>query len=362
MFEDVCSSAGRPVLSLFARNLIANCDNTCGQSIVAEILQQVIGSANVECQQVLSVLQLKDQVSFNLHANNPNMFLTSYHALRSALINEHKYSSNLGTAVLNSVKYGKEIWAKFEENLVQQAIDRIREVKVTEETEFAKNQKINETMLKNLEEENIELEKRIRLAQERLTLKQKELSDMKEHISTQLEIKKNEVVKLVELTAQPASRNSIPPLSEISKYNEIEEEKSKLKDMIKTVGVINKLTYCQVVSYKCSEIVIETLLSQVTIIKLQFQMTNNACSSELAVENIHVDISYVGGVPSGERDLCMSERERLLAGLFFSRVMCCDATDGALSSRSLSQVAVPSDIPACLLKVRILFGYIFNYY
>ena len=120
------------------------------------------------------------------------------------------------------------------------------------------------------------------------------------------------------------------------------------------VGLLNRLTYCRVLSYLSTVIELEAVLSSKLRVQLLFHLSTDKCTGKIVVDGTHVDLKYADANPvsSVTNDISTySDRETVLADMFFSDVMCSDTVHGPLSEEFLSLVLCPADIPLVMRRV-----------
>ena len=122
------------------------------------------------------------------------------------------------------------------------------------------------------------------------------------------------------------------------------------------VGLLNRLTYCRVLSYLSTVIELEAVLSPKLRIQLLFHLTTDGSEGKLIVDGTHVDLKYadtcpVSTVPRAVTSDTYWDRETVLANIFFSDVMCSERVHGPLSEGFLSNVLSPADIPPVIRRV-----------
>ena len=127
------------------------------------------------------------------------------------------------------------------------------------------------------------------------------------------------------------------------------------------VGLLNRLTYCRVLSYLSTVIELEAVLSPKLRIQLLFHLSTDKSTGKLIVDGTHVDLKYADANPGSAvlsnavtvtNDISTySDRETVLADIFFSDVMCSDTVHGPLSEEFLSLVLCPADIPLVMRRV-----------
>jgi hypothetical protein len=130
------------------------------------------------------------------------------------------------------------------------------------------------------------------------------------------------------------------------------------------VGLLNRLTYCRVLSYLSSVIELEAVLSPKLRVQLLFHLSNHGGAGKLIVDGTHVDLKYTdaGPVSTASRADTYWDRETILANIFFSDVMCSETVEGPLSEGLLSLVLCPADIPAVMRRVRHCRTYCLHFF
>ena len=188
------------------------------------------------------------------------------------------------------------------------------------------------------------------------------LHALQSEVSAILESKKDQAVSLLE---QRVEEDRACALRKDREAAEMEIMKnaaaSELLSVEKTyltskqgVGLLNRLTYCRVLSFLSSVIELEAVLSLKLRVQLLFHLSSHGGAGKLIVDGTHVDLKYTdaGPVSAASRADTYWDRETILANIFFSDVMCSETVQGPLSEGLLSLVLCPADVPAVMRRVR----------
>ena len=187
-----------------------------------------------------------------------------------------------------------------------------------------------------------ELQLEIRTARNELETMKKKVADIDEQTSFLLEEKMNRMIALsngnegYKIAVQNVSQNEV-------QLKEIQEHESKLGETEQYIEIVNRLSYCSVLSYKSTGIVVEAQLSKGLTCIISFNFDNK--NDKLTVNNMNVDLES-----KEESDYFDS-----LANAYFADVLANDEVSGPLSNRVLDNITKPSDIPSLLRQVS---GYI----
>ena len=207
-----------------------------------------------------------------------------------------------------------------------------------------------------------DLRLKIEEARRQLDSCEQNLHALQSEVSAMLESKKDRAVSLLEQRVEEDRACAIRKEREAA---EIEIMKNAAASELLTVekayltskqgvGLLNRLTYCRVLSYLSSVIELEAVLSPKLRVQLLFHLSSHGGAGKLIVDGTHVDLKYTdaGPVSTASRADTYWDRETILANIFFSDVMCSETVQGPLSEGLLSLVLCPADIPAVMRRVR----------
>jgi hypothetical protein len=207
-----------------------------------------------------------------------------------------------------------------------------------------------------------DLRLKIEEARRQLDSCEQNLHALQSEVSAILESKKDRAVSLLE---QRVEEDRACALRKDREAAEMEIMKNAAASELLTVekayltskqgvGLLNRLTYCRVLSYLSSVIELEAVLSPKLRVQLLFHLSSHGGAGKLIVDGTHVDLKYTdaGPVSTASKADTYWDRETILANIFFSDVMCSETVQGPLSEGLLSLVLCPADIPAVMRRVR----------
>ena len=207
-----------------------------------------------------------------------------------------------------------------------------------------------------------DLRLKIEEAQRQLDSCEHTLHALQNEVSAILENKKDQAVSLLEQRVEEDKASAIRKDREAAEMEIMRNaaasellcvERAYLSSK-QDVGLLNRLTYCRVLSYLSTVIELEAVLSPKLRVQLLFHLSTDKKAGKLIVNGTHVDLKYadanpVSAVTNGTYSY--SDRETVLADIFFSDVMCSDTVHGPLSEEFLSLVLCPADIPLVMRRV-----------
>ena len=195
------------------------------------------------------------------------------------------------------------------------------------------------------------------------------LRDLQEEVSVSLELKKDQMIAMVEQREATARDIVLMEENEKAKLALVESEalegirlvEKSLHEVKQSVGLLNRLTYCRAVTYQSTCIEVEAVLSARLRVQVMFNLSLDQGTDRLSVDGTHVELKYVDtsesrsavAIKQGDWD-----SETKFANAYFIDVMCSDEISGPLSESMLTLVACPADIPPTLQRVSDL---IFNF-
>ena len=195
------------------------------------------------------------------------------------------------------------------------------------------------------------------------------LRDLQEEVSVSLELKKDQMIAMVEQREATARDIILMEENEKAKLALVESEalegirlvEKSLHEVKQSVGLLNRLTYCRAVTYQSTCIEVEAVLSARLRVQVMFNLSLDQGTDRLSVDGTHVELKYVDtsesrsavAIKQGDWD-----SETKFANAYFIDVMCSDEISGPLSESMLTLVACPADIPPTLQRVSDL---IFNF-
>ena len=271
-------------------------------------------------------------------------------------------------------------WSEFEDKLFAAAtvvVDE-RNVEILKEITL-KKQKSTEKSMKNNDDNNIasaksvegrkklkELQTLLENARKNLISSAEILRATQEKVSSNLEIKKDSMIAMIvqketnerELKISAEKEKNELALMESKAAYDLLTAKKELHNVKQSLGLLNRLTYCRVLSYQSTCIEIEAVLSSQLRIQIIFHLSLDESNGKLYVDGAHVDLKYLD--PQGltvkitntdKKKIQEWDSDTMLANAYFSDVMCSDDVSGPLSEVMLSQVLCPADIPSVMQRV-----------
>ena len=203
------------------------------------------------------------------------------------------------------------------------------------------------------------LQTQLKAAREQLDRSAEELRVLQKEICIIQESKKDFMVSLVEQreaadrdsTIQQEKERAEAALAEFKAAEEIQAAEKEYLAVKQGVGLLNRLTYCRVLSYQSTSIEIEAVLSSNLRVQVLFTLSVDKSSGLLSVDGTHVDLKYVTDSSANSSG---QDSETALANAYFTDILCSETVQGPLSEGFLSQVAYPADIPAAMQRVSVL--------
>ena len=281
-------------------------------------------------------------------------------------------------------------WSEFEDKLFAAAtavVDErnaevLREITLKKQKSTEDNLKSNDNY-KIASAKSVEGKKKLKELQTLLENARKNLISSaeilratQEKVSSNLEIKKDSMIAMIlqketnerELKISAEKEKNELALIESKAAHDLLIAKKELHNVKQSLGLLNRLTYCRVLSYQSTFIEIEAVLSSQLRIQIIFHLSLDESNGKLAVDGAHVDLKYLD--PQGltvkitnteKKKIQEWNSDTMLANAYFSDVMCSDDVSGPLSEVMLSQVLCPADIPSVMQRVSthytdVMFG------
>ena len=273
-------------------------------------------------------------------------------------------------------------WSKFEDKLLATASAIVDEKNAEILKQITlKKQKLNENSMKNMKNNRSivsakslegrrklkELQIQLENARNDLIISAEILRATQEKVSGNLEIKKDFMIAMIvqketnerELKISAEKEKNELALIESKAAHDLLAAKKELHNVKQSLGLLNRLTYCRVLSYQSTCIEIEAVLSSQLRIQVIFHLSMDERTFKLTVDGAHVDLKYLD--PQGltvkitnteKKKVQEWDSDTMLANAYFSDVMCSDDVSGPLSEIMLSQVICPADIPLVMQRVR----------
>ena len=260
--------------------------------------------------------------------------------IEKSLLGEEPYKSCI-KAISNEALYsGQQTIIGYENGIMSTIVDKLKELKSCKiqevQTVCAEQESLKETLQT--------LKQKVTEAKIRLETRKLELADA-------YESGKNKVIALVEksienprqpwaiekrLVEDPSTINST---TNAAKQNEVN---ATFEEAIKTASVLNKLSYCKLVSYQNSNIEFEVSLTAFLKASLHFNISENPTSGEMCVSEVQLDL--LPNLVSCFSFTTRETQEMEFSKLFFHSVM--------KNHDSFKACKIPSDIPKSLQWVR----------
>ena len=126
-----------------------------------------------------------------------------------------------------------------------------------------------------------------------------------------------------------------------------------LHEVTQNTGLLNRLTYCRLLTYQSSRVEVEAVLSECVRVQVVFTLSLDARSGKLSVDGSDASLKYpqlAAGAGAGASASAM-DGESTLAKAFYDEVLCSDAADAPLSVQALAALESPADIPPALQRI-----------
>ena len=252
--------------------------------------------------------------------------------------NWNKWEAKLLELTCQAINHQKETVSGMLETLVTAREQNEEKMKMRQAQDEEKS------MLIDNNDHNIvrELQLEIRSARQELETMKKKLADIDEQSSFLMEEKMNRMIALsnghegYKVAVQNVSQNEV-------QLQELQEHENRLCETEQYVDIVNRLSYCSVLSYKSTGIVVEAQLSAGLSCIISFNFENK--NDKLTVSNMNVDLESKSDIDFFDN----------LANAYFADVLASDEVNGPLSNRVLDNVTKLSDIPSLLRQIS---GYI----
>jgi hypothetical protein len=215
------------------------------------------------------------------------------------------------------------------------------------------------------DEDELECLKRcIQETSERIRTKTTQLKNIKSEVSILLERKKNEVVSTVadKVSVDSQSKSAIEQRI-LNGTSKSENPDLSICELEKHIIILNKLSYCRIVSYKSSEILLNAVLLPSAKVSLRFNVREDFKSkNELLIDDINIELLLLEyDTLHSQNEKYVVEREMKLGAAYFANVLGCDEVFGCLSAVTLQNLTKPCDIPDLIHKVNIIIQLSLNF-
>lgn len=278
-------------------------------------------------------------------------------------------------------------WQSWEVDLMRVALEAITTKKLVlreenQEMELDLEKISDENTVKRDEESIDVLEEKLAMMRNRLSEVRKEVSTKKEHLnniqeqcSKVLTEKKNflvalasdktSVVKEIDIANDTSTVVEASTVDNDSKdKNHLDELKEYVAEMKFRLNILNKITYCRIITYKSDQIRVRVQLSKTVSLDIIFDLKFRMVPVISSEKN-----RRVSSAPSQQRSLCIdkvavepsfdtsaslgsySDSETMLAVAFYRDFLTCDARNGPVSAKYLSSLNKVSELSQCLQQV-----------
>jgi hypothetical protein len=182
------------------------------------------------------------------------------------------------------------------------------------------------------------------------------LRGLQNDVSTALEAKKNHAVALLEerLEADKTAvllkerEDTALALAQMKATVALKEAQKGLNSVVQSIGLLNRLSYCKILSYQSSLIEVEAVLSTSVRVQISFNLS-------LTEGDVLQVMSTSVALKQDDKTKASIDSDSALAKSFYSNVMCSEELLGPLSQRNLSSVTAPADVRTAL---RTISGYV----
>jgi len=122
----------------------------------------------------------------------------------------------------------------------------------------------------------------------------------------------------------------------------------ELQEVAQNTGLLNRLTYCRLLTYQSSRVEVEAVLSERVRVQVVFTLSLDAATGKLSVDGSDVTLKQQAAAGAGAGAV---DGESALAKAFFDEVLCSDAAGAPLSVQALAALESPADIPPALQRI-----------
>lgn len=352
---------GRSSLSTTAQTVALNAQLSVeSRRQLESVFAEIFSAATTESQKSLDAMRNKDEITWSQVPDTTKEFL--YQAVNTRVQPNETLVKALST---ESILSGSEIWAKWEQRLASLAISSVDSMIQSQSTQM--NEKIRQQMdlALQMKQEIATLESEIVLTRQNIVDLKKKYSDIKEQVSVMVEKQTTEVLTLVNENAidhqqhqqqsNDIAESSIAIATAATKNT---ESTMRLAEIQRYVNVVNTVTYCKVVGYEDSNIVIHTVLSPFAKVVLTLALASVTVEDqeEYIVDHINTELLFEssanGSLSVDDTQIeDVSQREKMLSLAFFASVMCAEDIAGPLCERSLAKILRPAQIPQAMHKI-----------
>ena len=373
-------------LVLQATNIIQNDEEYCTEvrTTVNNIMIDILKVANKEARVEAETIEDMEKLWFDVKPDSDVMKLA-----RTLIEKDEDDTTICSDKIFNMKDMARECkemsainWSKFEDKLLAVATTAIEEKNIDVLKKITEKKQLNtDNNIRNKQNNIIsvtKLEGRMKLKALQNILKNtrnnldesaNELRSLQENVSNNLEFKKDFMIAMIvekeknekELQMIINKEKSDLELIEKRTAHELLTAKKELSNIKQNLGLLNRLTYCRVLTYQSNCIEIEAVLSTKLRVQILFYLSLDKRANKLIVDGAHVDLKYID--PSGLSGKTITfdpnnrenwDSDTMLANAYFLDVLCSDDVSGPLSEEVLSKVTHPSDIPSIMQKVRTL--------
>ncbi len=292
-----------------------------------ESLTNLISSASSECQDMIQGIEKQTAASWN-EKKMQAMTLMQKVGMKDAVA-----LSRQGALSQSSRLSAADIWRKWETQLAVIAVENFQNLfsHVTQhpavlETVEAKQSSIDILHIK------------IREARKKLSVQQELFLRAGEEISEALQSKKDIMITVVSTAESDHKPVQVLIPSETCSVDKL------LAEAKQKIDLVNRFTYCRIVSYTANKISVLAALTQSTSVRIEFNITEGS-----RVDGVYVEIEHAKKKDGTHVDL--NSRENQLVSSYFKFVLCADDVRSPLSAAVLTNIVCGNDVRNFLLKV-----------
>ena len=264
-------------LPIVVQDIIQSTTSDILQKDLNKLLMDTFHSSTTELTDAYKQIKNKDSVLWNEIDPKNKFYIQKECDQNDSIKSNIKNMSNI------AVDYGQKTLIDYERSVMSGILEQLNELKLQKKTEY--QNKINEEyqVAQQAKKELESLKQKVEEAQNRVILRKQELVTIHDEIADVLELTKNEMLALVD-------DKFSAPKDETCNENWLIEKRlmnhqttsgtctscapsNATEEVMKTVSVLNQLTYCRLISYQCSHIKFEVILTPYMKASLEFKFS-----------------------------------------------------------------------------------------